>query len=315
MWATRATLALSAPPPGGGDARRWPPSSLRAEAAAAAQYERMRGRCEKHALAFGPSGCVLCRREAAASATVDDSAVGAAPVAASAADVDPEQPRLTLRLPPIVLALPLLALATFGVFHTQPWQTQMPAAGPEHAAMPTTGDEANDADDTSEALGDTDDDPRAAAGDAPGDAEQTTPSQPSEEPLAGLAPELEPPARSQGERATASPERAPAQAERGELDRLELERARAEVEVVVYYAQWCGYCTKARAYLAQRGIRSVEHDVDGDSRASGRHRRLNPRGSVPTLEIDGQVLVGFDARSIERAIDRAARARLSRERG
>ena len=95
----------------------------------------------------------------------------------------------------------------------------------------------------------------------------------------------------------------------------ELAGAREQVEVVVYYAPWCGYCTKARAYLAQRGIRSVEHDVDSDPTASGRHRRLNPRGSVPTIEIDGQVLVGFDARGIERAIDRAARARLARERG
>jgi hypothetical protein len=37
--------------------------------------------------------------------------------------------------------------------------------------------------------------------------------------------------------------------------------------------------------------------------------------ALPTIDIDGQVLVGFDAGSIERALQRAARARAARRRG
>ena len=252
----------------------------------------------------------MCRREAAASSAADDSAGGVGPVAASTSEVAPEQPRVTLRLPPIVLAVPLLALAAFGVIHTEPWQPRTPME--ERAAMPPAQDEAL-ADGAGEVADD--DGPEGSPGDVLGSPEPTAPTQPSEVALADTAPEREPPAPPQADPATATEARARARGERHEEAQLELARAREQVEVVVYYAQWCGYCTKARAYLAQRGIRSVEHDVDSDTRASERHRRLNPRGSVPTIEIDGQVLVGFSARSIERALDLAARGRLSSERG
>lgn len=232
--------------------------------------------------------------------------VGDAPIVASASGVDPEQPRLTLRLPPVVLAVPLLALAAFGVIRTEPWLPRAPAASLERAAAVAPDEALADragapsGDDTSAAALHDDSEPAA--------------SHPSTQALSDTAPQPERLEQGQTERATAGSDPA-REAEPRESTMTALARVRDQVEVVVYYAPWCGYCTKARAYLAQRGIRSVEHDVDSDTNASTRHRRLNPRGSVPTIEIDGQVLVGFDAGGIERAIERAARARLSRERG
>jgi glutaredoxin len=232
---------------------------------------------------------------------------GDAPTIASASEVDPEQPRLTLRLPPLVLAVPLLALAAFGVIRTEPWLPRTAASSLERAAAAPASDEALDdgagapsGNDTLAAEPLADSEPAAAG--------------PSAQALSDTAPEPEPLDQGQTERATAGND-PPRDVEPRETTVMALARVRDQVEVVVYYAPWCGYCTKARAYLAQRGIRNVEHDVDADTSASARHRRLNPRGSVPTIEIDGQVLVGFDAGGIERAIERAARARLSRERG
>jgi len=251
---------------------------------------------------------VLCRREGAASAAAEGAA---APAVASASEDDSEERHLTLRLPPVVLAVPLLALAAFGVIRAAPWRPMAPASGVEIHAPSSAGGEAL-------ADGDTPSDTTLVepVADTLGDSEQRAPIEPSTETLADTAADPEPSAPSPVEPGTTDKAQGPADAaERKEAAQRELARAREQVEVVVYYAQWCGYCTKARAYLAQRGIRSVEHDVDVDTRASGQHRRLNPRGSVPTIEIDGQVLVGFDARGIERALDRAARARLSRERG
>jgi len=92
----------------------------------------------------------------------------------------------------------------------------------------------------------------------------------------------------------------------------QLANARELVDITVYYTSWCPACRSARGYLSERGIRFVEHDVEHDSRAKLRQKSLNPRGSVPTIDIEGQVLVGFNPTKIERAIDHAARRRLAR---
>jgi glutaredoxin len=86
-----------------------------------------------------------------------------------------------------------------------------------------------------------------------------------------------------------------------------LAAARARVPVTVYFTTWCPACHKARAYLRTEGIRFVEHDIERDPQARSRARLLNPKGSVPTLQIGSQVLVGFSARGIQNAIDRSAR--------
>jgi hypothetical protein len=41
--------------------------------------------------------------------------------------------------------------------------------------------------------------------------------------------------------------------------------------------------------------------------------RLNPRGSVPTIEVDQQVLVGFGPQSLGHSIAQAVQKRLARD--
>jgi glutaredoxin len=83
------------------------------------------------------------------------------------------------------------------------------------------------------------------------------------------------------------------------------------VEVVMYSTSWCGYCRAARAWLKSQGITYVDHDVEREPAAQQRHAQLNPRGGVPVFEVDGQVVHGFDAITLERAIKRAAEKRAS----
>lgn len=99
---------------------------------------------------------------------------------------------------------------------------------------------------------------------------------------------------------------------RKEAEARDLAEVRERVEVVVYSTAWCPACRSLRDYLTKRGIRATEYDIERNRSARARQRELNPRGGVPTMEIDGQVLVGFSPRGIEAALDRAARARLQR---
>lgn len=56
----------------------------------------------------------------------------------------------------------------------------------------------------------------------------------------------------------------------------------------------------------------MEHDIEQSESAALIMRRLNPKGSIPTIDIDGAVLVGFSPQSIENAITRAAQVHAQR---
>lgn len=83
---------------------------------------------------------------------------------------------------------------------------------------------------------------------------------------------------------------------------------RAEVRVVLYSTAWCPVCARARSWLHARGIPFVEHDVERDPAAAVTFRRLSPDHVVPVLDVEGQVIVGFDASDLRRAVDRRAHA-------
>ncbi len=92
-----------------------------------------------------------------------------------------------------------------------------------------------------------------------------------------------------------------------------LAQAMREVPVTVYFTTWCPHCRHARAWLTQRKIPYEGLDVELDLSAARELRQLNPRGGVPTIVIDGQTMVGFNASEVERRMVAAARKRLAEE--
>lgn len=78
----------------------------------------------------------------------------------------------------------------------------------------------------------------------------------------------------------------------------------------MYSTAWCGVCKRARAYFEEKRITFEEHDVDEDPRARAEYELLNPRRSVPTIKIGDEVVVGFSAAAVERALDAAAKSRI-----
>ena len=73
-------------------------------------------------------------------------------------------------------------------------------------------------------------------------------------------------------------------------------------KVELYSTTWCGYCNKARAFFNSRGIEFKEYDVEKDKNAARRHRKLNRRGGVPVVVINGKKIIGFSKASYENAL-------------
>lgn len=86
--------------------------------------------------------------------------------------------------------------------------------------------------------------------------------------------------------------------------------ARRSVRVTLYTTAWCPHCTRARNWLRANDIKFTEHDIEQSASARRERDRVNPRGGVPTADIDGQVLVGFGEQDWGRAMASAAQRRL-----
>lgn len=77
--------------------------------------------------------------------------------------------------------------------------------------------------------------------------------------------------------------------------------------VVLYSAEWCGYCKKAKAWMQQHQVPVVERDVE---KAPGAQAELQaklkaagiPGGGIPVVDWAGTMVMGFDVAAFERLL-------------
>ncbi len=72
--------------------------------------------------------------------------------------------------------------------------------------------------------------------------------------------------------------------------------------VIVYSGPGCPACGTAKAYLRRQGVRFREVDIARDPQAAQRLVRRSGQMAVPQIDIDGQLIVGFDQAKIDRIL-------------
>lgn len=72
--------------------------------------------------------------------------------------------------------------------------------------------------------------------------------------------------------------------------------------VLVFTTPSCPWCTRAKAYLRERRVPFREVDVSRDPAAARDMVRRSGQMGVPVIEIDGQAIVGFDRRKVDRLL-------------
>lgn len=81
----------------------------------------------------------------------------------------------------------------------------------------------------------------------------------------------------------------------------------AKPTVIIYGASWCGPCHQAADYLKAKHVPFVLKDIEADSSAQ---REMQSKlatagirgGSIPVIDVKGKLMVGFDARAVDRAL-------------
>ncbi|MDD3244913.1 MAG: glutaredoxin domain-containing protein [Candidatus ainarchaeum sp.] len=72
--------------------------------------------------------------------------------------------------------------------------------------------------------------------------------------------------------------------------------------ITVYSTKMCPYCVMAKKYLESKNIAFTDVDVSSDySKALEMVKKSGQQG-VPVIDIDGQIIVGFDRQKIDQIL-------------
>lgn len=74
------------------------------------------------------------------------------------------------------------------------------------------------------------------------------------------------------------------------------------MSVIIYSTPSCGFCVKAKDYLNSKNIPFTEYNVAGDQQKAEEMVKKSGQMGVPVLDINGNVIVGFNRPEIDKAL-------------
>lgn len=72
--------------------------------------------------------------------------------------------------------------------------------------------------------------------------------------------------------------------------------------VKVYSTSTCPYCSMAKAFLKENNIPFEEVDVGQDRDAAQEMMEKSGQMSVPVIDVDGQIVIGFDKKALSKEL-------------
>lgn len=78
-------------------------------------------------------------------------------------------------------------------------------------------------------------------------------------------------------------------------------------KVIVYKTEWCGVCKKVTAYLDRKKVPYEAKDIEKDPAAAAELKAKADKagikmGSVPVIDVGGELMVGFDRAKLEKML-------------
>lgn len=70
-------------------------------------------------------------------------------------------------------------------------------------------------------------------------------------------------------------------------------------KVIIYSTPTCVYCKMAKDFFAKNNIAFVEHNVAVGEKAREDMFAKSHQMGVPVIDIDGEIVVGFDKKALE----------------
>lgn len=74
-------------------------------------------------------------------------------------------------------------------------------------------------------------------------------------------------------------------------------------KVTIYTTPTCVYCKMTKAFFKENNVQYEEKDVSADRAAADDMIKKSGQMGVPVIDIDGQMLVGFDKEGLSRLLN------------
>lgn len=75
-------------------------------------------------------------------------------------------------------------------------------------------------------------------------------------------------------------------------------------KVIIYSTLTCPYCQMAKEFLKELNVEFEEKLVDQDQSAYQEMLKKSGQMGVPVLDIEGEIIVGFDREAIKSALEK-----------
>ena len=92
-----------------------------------------------------------------------------------------------------------------------------------------------------------------------------------------------------------------------EEDDAVVEAQKRKVAVTMFMTPKCSLCNSARTFMKARGYQLQELNVEQSPTDAVLLKSVNPAGTVPTFDVAGRILVGYDPTILDQAIANAAK--------
>ena len=78
-----------------------------------------------------------------------------------------------------------------------------------------------------------------------------------------------------------------------------------DFQIIIYTTPTCPWCEKLKAWLKKRRLHFEERDTTLETRYYDEVIEKTGQMAVPVIDIEGKILVGFDEKALEKAIETA----------
>jgi glutaredoxin 3 len=76
----------------------------------------------------------------------------------------------------------------------------------------------------------------------------------------------------------------------------------SEHKVLIYSTPTCPYCKQAKDFFKLNNVKYTEVDVANDEKKAEEMIEKSGQMGVPVIDIDGQIIVGFDKGALKKAL-------------
>jgi glutaredoxin-like YruB-family protein len=75
------------------------------------------------------------------------------------------------------------------------------------------------------------------------------------------------------------------------------------MHVKIYTTPTCAYCKMTKEFLKEHNIEFDEIDVSSNKEAAKEMVEKSGQMGVPVIDVDGQIIVGFDKEALKKALN------------